>query len=116
MIFALEPPVLTGLGVLGSFASAVAGAFVSVRLVRPRQQQLIASAGLDDSKRWDALMQRYENVVRDQDDQLRSCHTRIDELEDAEKACEKRNQEHAHRIDHLEDVLRRAGLNYQTEE
>lgn len=111
MIVAAEPAVIASLGVVVTFIGALAGAWVSVRLVKPRQKQLVASAGLDDSKRWDALMARYETVVKTQDGQLAHCHQRIDELEEAEQACEQRNREHAARIEHLEAVIRRHGLN-----
>lgn len=111
MIVGAEPAVIASLGVVVTFVGALAGAWASVRLVKPRQKQLVASAGLDDAKRWDSLMARYETVVRSQDEQLTGCHSRIDELEAAEQACEQRNREHAVRIDQLEKVIRRAGLN-----
>lgn len=114
MLLALSPVLVAAidptLAAIGSFLAAVVGAYVSIKLVRPRQQQIVATAGNIDSERWDRLMERYEHVVKVQDDQLKACHVRIDELESAERECEDRADALQNEIAALKTVLREHGI------
>lgn len=98
-------------GGAGGLVAAIAGAIVSLRLVKPRQAQVIAETRSTQRSDDQRLLERYEKWVEQQAKELGGCHTRIDELEQLEKACEARNRELARRVAHLEDVVRRAGLN-----
>jgi chromosome segregation ATPase len=106
LLGAIDPAIAA----IGTFIGTIVAAYVSIRLVRPRQKQIVAAAGDLDSQRWNRLMERYERVVEEQDRQLQACHKRIDELEEAERDCETRADELHDRVLTLERALRDAGI------
>lgn len=99
------------IGAAGTLVTALAGAFVSLRLLRPRQEQLIAETRSTQRSDDQKLLERYERWVDHQAQELEQCARRIDELEVRERECEARNMELARRVAHLEDIVKRAGLN-----
>lgn len=102
----------------GGLVGTVVGSIVSIRLLKPQRAKLIAEARSIDRRDEQAMLDRYSKIVADQDAQLEErdaqlaeCHGRIDQLEARERECEERAAQLARRVDHLEDVLDRHGLN-----
>lgn len=106
--------VLAGLvGLVGTCA----GAFVSVRLLRPQRQKLIAEARSIDRRDEQEMLDRYATIVAEQDErhtadlrQLEACHVRIDQLERRESDCEQRADALTRRVGELEERLAQHGI------
>lgn len=102
----------------GGLVGTVVGSVVSIRLLKPQRAKLIAEARSIDRRDEQAMLDRYAKIVADQDAQLEerdallaACHDRIDQLEVRERECEERAAALARRVDDLEDVLMRHGIN-----
>jgi hypothetical protein len=96
-------PALAAIAASVGLVGTLLGAFVSFRLVKPRQQQIVAQAQRDlaaskneASQAADRLIGRYAEIVNRQDSQLSECHSQLAE-------CHRR-------IDRLERLLVEHGV------
>jgi hypothetical protein len=89
----------------------LAGAFVALRTLGPNRQKILADARNAGSQEADRLMGRYQEQLTLADSRLQSCHVKIAELERREDEWKEERLELIRRIGHLEDTLKRHGIN-----
>jgi chromosome segregation ATPase len=121
---------LLGGGLLG--IAALIGSIVSLRGLKNNNAKVVAQTRSIVAEDQDKLLERYRAITKDQDTQLQSCQRRIDDFERREDELEaaveraearaaeaerrarnatERAIELVGRVRHLEDVLKRHGLN-----
>lgn len=107
-------------GTIG-FLGTCGGVYVSWRMLKPNQQKVIEEAGKsrEEAKaiarstaieEADRMLQRYADIVREQDAHLLRCENKIEEIAKREEECENRASALATRVDLLERRLRRHNI------
>lgn len=90
---------------------SLGGTLVSWRLLRPNEGKIVAQAKDYASAAAERMLERYQTLVDEQEEQIEACRARIAQVEERERACEERAEGLATRVQRLELVLRRHGLN-----
>lgn len=115
-------PALFILGGAAGLIGALVGAYVSLRTVKPAQDKIIAETGklraeadaiarTAAGEEYSRMLDRYREIVADQDTHIADCEHRIDELVEARRLWLIERNELIGRITRMEGVLRRHGLN-----